>query len=363
MWWCLGWTTGKIPLTSASPRGKDAKHGRPGLLTQQKNLIIVSNKLRGNRGRDASLGYIPTPRDWNVLKMDKHTMPQIWKLKQFPHKVLKDATRNFNKKNLIGQGGSGDVYKGYLPKYSMYAATKPQERFPIAVKRIRRLGAQGHEEWLNELRYLSLISHPNVVNLIGYCSQGKHRMLVYEHMNGGSLEDHLLAEDNQSSIVMLNLPMSCLMLPSIPSSQDFGLARYGPEGDQSHVSSRILGTRGYFAPEYIATGHLSLKADVYSFGVVLLQILCGCGAVRKCSDGMKGNLAQWAKPYLSNTLELHRVIDKRQGHGFQLKEACEFAEITDCCLCSNPKKRPTMAQVVACLEKVEQKLELHNQKS
>ncbi|KAL0003957.1 hypothetical protein SO802_011518 [Lithocarpus litseifolius] len=134
---------------------------------------------------------------------------------------------------------------------------------------------------------------------------------------------------------------------------DFELAKYGPQGDQSHVSSRILGTKGDFAFEYIGTGHLTLKTDVYSFGVVLLEIFSGNCAAKKFSNGLEGNLVQWAKPYLSNKLDIHGVINKRIGENFPREGAQEFAWITLQCLGTDPTGRPEMREVVANLERLE----------
>lgn len=131
---------------------------------------------------------------------------------------------------------------------------------------------------------------------------------------------------------------------------DFGLAKFGPLGDKSHISTRVLGTRGYFAPEYIATGHLTLKTDVYSFGVVLLDIISGKTAAMRRTNGLAGN---WAKPYLSNKLALHQIIDEKLGRNIQMEEAQEFAEIILRCLNSDPKNRPTMSEVVAALEQLQ----------
>lgn len=110
------------------------------------------------------------------------------------------------------------------------------------------------------------------------------------------------------------------------------------------------------------SGHLTLQADVYSFGVVLLEILSGSGAVRKHSDGVVGNLARWAEPFLSNKLELHRVIDKRLGQNFPMEGAYELAQLILNCLCLNPKHRPTMAEVVGALEQIELNLGLHHKR-
>ncbi|KDP21210.1 hypothetical protein JCGZ_21681 [Jatropha curcas] len=106
---------------------------------------------------------------------------------------------------------------------------------------------------------------------------------------------------------------------------DFGLAKSGSGGGKTHVTTRILGTRGYFAPECVATGHLTLKTDVFSFVIVLLEILSGCGAVKKYSDDAAGNLAERAKPHLSNKWRLYHVIDKKL-RSTPIKEAHDFVK-------------------------------------
>ncbi|XP_042983322.1 probable serine/threonine-protein kinase PBL2 [Carya illinoinensis] len=136
-----------------------------------------------------------------------------------------------------------------------------------------------------------------------------------------------------------------------PKLSDFGLARYGPQDEQSHISSRVLGTRGYFAPEYFAKGHLTLKTDIYSFGVVLLEIISGYGAIENHSDGTVGDLVEWAKPYLRNK---QCIIDKRLGNNFPREGAQKYAKIILRCLNFDPKGRPTMSEVVADLERLVQ---------
>ncbi|XP_068331700.1 probable serine/threonine-protein kinase PBL11 [Pyrus communis] len=278
--------------------------------------------------------------------------------------ALKASTRKFSSKNLIGQGGFGDVYKGYVRYCNMKAAAKPSEGFPIAIKRLRKTALQGDEQWENERKFMSKISHPNIVKLIGYCCEGEHRMLVYEYMSGGSLEAQLMAENatrldwRRRTKVALGVAkaLHCLHTRGVPDFNaklsDFGLAKYGPKDDHDHVMSRVLGTKGYIAPEYIGTGHVTLKTDVYSFGVVLLEIFSGSCAVKKYSDGMAGDLTKWAEPYLSNRQQLHCVIDQRLGNNFPVEKAHKFAELILRCLDSDPTSRPTMTEVVADLEEL-----------
>ncbi|KAF9605777.1 hypothetical protein IFM89_018443 [Coptis chinensis] len=300
----------------------------------------------------------------------------------FPYSVLKTATQRFNSKNLIGQGGFGDVYRGWIDLHTM-DAVKPGTGRAIAIKKLRKEGVQGHNEWLNELIILSQFNHPNVVKLIGYCSEGNKRILVYEYMPRGSLEGYLVREcgyglswsrrlkialgaakglaylhTSKKPVIHRDLKASNVLLDSElnPKISDFGLAKYGPQGDKSHISTRILGTRGYFAPEYVATGHLTIRTDVYSFGVVLLELFCGCGAIRKHTDGMAGDLAVWARPYLSNRKHLSYVIDRKLRKNLCIEQASVFANIILQCLDHDPKSRPTMKEVVNALEQLQQSM-------
>ncbi|KAL7163937.1 hypothetical protein ACSBR2_039946 [Camellia fascicularis] len=328
--------------------------------------------------------------EYGVSKMNmKDEVVHAYICKCFCYDILKEATNKFSKKNLLGEGGFGDVYKGWID-YCTMSAAKPGAGTPIAVKRLRKEGAQGCEEWLNELTFLGKLSHPNVVKLTGHCCEGNHRILVYEFMTKGSLEAHLSREGKTElnwsrrikiavesargleylhnavrPVIHRDLKSSNILLDSGFNAKlsDFGLAKLGPQGDKTHISTRTLGTPGYLAPEYIGTGHLTFKTDVYSFGVVLLEILSGLSAVKIHSNGVARDLAKWARSYLSNRQEvINRVIDKRLGNDFQIEEAYEFAEIILRCLALSPKSRPTMTEVVHALEQLEKKVFKKKQK-
>jgi serine/threonine protein kinase len=148
-------------------------------------------------------------------------------------------------------------------------------------------------------------------------------------------------------------------LPPTPSQHfnaklsDFGLAKDGPAGGSSHVTTRVMGTYGYAAPEYVATGHLYVKSDVYGFGVVLLEILTGLRALDTDRPTAQHNLVDWAKPYLADRRKLARLVDPRLEGQYPSRGAQLAAQLTLRCLAADHKNRPSMREVVAVLEEVE----------
>ncbi|KAL2475586.1 Protein kinase superfamily protein [Abeliophyllum distichum] len=257
----------------------------------------------------------------------------------FTFRELASATENFNPELLVGEGGFGRVYKGHLKTTNQI----------VAVKQLDRNGVQGNREFLAEVLTLSLVHHPNLVNLIGYCADGHQRILVYEYMCNGSLEGHLL--DMVLRVIVLffysqTLPLNKKPLdwytrmkiangaaqgleylhdtanPPIiyrdfkpsnilldeqfnPKLSDFGLAKLGPTGEQDHVLTRVMGTYGYCAPEYAQTGKLTTKSDVYSFGVVFLEIISGRRAIDNTKPTEEQNLVAWAKPLFKDKAKVH----------------------------------------------------------
>ncbi|KAG6512877.1 probable serine/threonine-protein kinase PBL3 [Zingiber officinale] len=291
-------------------------------------------------------------------------------LKDFSLNDLKNATKNFRSDSLIGEGGFGYVYKGWIGE--------PSSSMVVAVKKLKPDGIQGHNEWLTEVNCLGQLHHPNLVKLIGYCSEGDNRLLVYEYMPKGSLDNHLnrraeplswqtrikvavqaarglsylndeckiIYRDVKSSNILLDLEFNAKL-------SDFGLAKDGPTGDDTHVSTRIVGTYGYAAPEYIATGRLSVKADVYSFGVVLLEILTGRRAFDRARVGAEQKLVDWARPQLGNKHKLRRIADPKLDGEYPKKGALELSLLAQQCIGEDAKKRPAMFEVLASLEKLQ----------
>ncbi|XP_062210082.1 serine/threonine-protein kinase RIPK-like isoform X2 [Phragmites australis] len=190
---------------------------------------------------------------------------------------LRAVTRDFSMTNFIGEGGFGPVYKGYVDE-----KVKPGLcAQPVAVKLLDLEGGQGHNEWLTEVIFLGQLRHPHLVKLIGYCYEDEHRLLVYEFMTRGSLEKHLFKKyaasmpwstrlkiaigaakglaflhEAEKPVIYRDFKTSNILLDSDYKAKlsDFGLAKDGPEEDETHVSTRVMGTQGYAAPEYIMTG-------------------------------------------------------------------------------------------------------------
>ncbi|XP_068641800.1 probable serine/threonine-protein kinase PBL17 isoform X2 [Aristolochia californica] len=291
----------------------------------------------------------------------------------FTYNEMKLATKNFRPDLILGEGGFGVVYKGFIDE-SIRPGYKSTQ---VAVKVLDPEGFQGDREWLAEVNYLGQLSHPNLVKLIGYCCEDEHRLLVYEYMACGSLEKHLFRRvcvtmtwptrmkiacgaakglaflhEAERPIIYRDFKTSNILLDSDYNAKlsDFGLAKDGPMGDQTHVSTRVMGTYGYAAPEYVMTGHLTARSDVYGFGVVLLEILIGRRAMDKSRPSREHNLVEWARPLLNHNRKMLKILDPRIEGQYSVKAAQKAANLAYQCLSQNPKGRPTMTQVVEILE-------------
>ncbi|MQL73642.1 hypothetical protein Taro_006021 [Colocasia esculenta] len=283
------------------------------------------------------------------------------------------ATQNFSASLLIGEGGFGPVYKGYVDE-KLRPGMRAQ---PVAVKLLDLEGLQGHKEWLAEVIFLGQLRHPHLVKLIGYCCEDEHRLLVYEFMAKGSLENHLFRRffaslpwktrlkiaigaakglaflhEAEKPVIFRDFKASNILLDSDYKAKlsDFGLAKDGPQGEDTHVSTRVMGTQGYAAPEYIMTGHLTTKSDVYSFGVVLLELLSGRRSVDRTRAGREQNLVEWARPWLNDPRKLNRVMDSGLDGQYSVKGAQKAAALAYQCLSHAPKNRPLMKSIVETLE-------------
>ncbi|KAL8139790.1 hypothetical protein V2J09_005811 [Rumex salicifolius] len=291
----------------------------------------------------------------------------------FSHDELRLITNNFAISNYLGEGGFGAVYKGFIDD-SLKTGLDAQL---VAVKMLDLEGKQGHKEWLTEVIFLGQLRHEHLVKLIGYCYENDQRSLVYEYMERGNLDSQLfrrcsaplpwltrmkiaveaakglafLHEENQPVIFRDFKAANILLSPNYTAKlSDFGFARDGPGDDKTHISTQnILGTKGYVAPEYIMTGHLTTMSDVYSYGVVLLELLTGRRCMDKSRPRKEQSLVDWARPRLKDYQKLDLIMDPRLEGQYSLEGAKIAAHLAYQCLSHQAKTRPTMGTVVKTL--------------
>lgn len=275
---------------------------------------------------------------------------------------------------MIGEGGFGRVYKGNL------------EGQTVAIKQLNLDGLQGNQEFCVEVLMLSLLHHPNLVTLTGYCSSGDQRLLVYEYMPNGCLEDHLFDLEPEKEPLNWNTRMKiavgsargleylhCKANPPViyrdlksanilldknfnPKLSDFGLAKLGPVGDKTHVSTRVMGTYGYCAPEYAMSGKLTLKSDIYSFGVVLLELISGRKVIDLNKKPGQQNLLVWSRPLLKDRRKFIQLVDPSLRGRFPVRSLYQVIAITAMCLNDHANSRPFVGDIVVALEYVASRL-------
>ncbi|CAA7403816.1 unnamed protein product [Spirodela intermedia] len=339
----------------------------------------ASSSCRGNsiscESSSAEASSKPSIRTIAALCEEK-----IGSLRAFDLSELHVATSGFSWRTKIGEGGFGSVYRGLLEP----SDPQQSEIMQVAIKKLNQGSLQGHKEWMAEIQFLSVVDHPNLVKLVGYCGEntdrGIQRLLVYEFMPNKTLEDHLftkvqpplswrtrlrvalgvaeglryLHEGLEIQVIYRDFKASNVLLDEDfePKLSDFGLAREGPSDGRTHVSTAVVGTYGYAAPEYIKTGHLTTKSDVWSFGIVLFEILTG----RRCLDlgrpRSERKLLDWVKEFPVESGRFTMIIDPRLQNRYSISASRYTANLANSCLSTNPKARPTMSQVVESLRHI-----------
>ncbi|KAL0670561.1 hypothetical protein Bca4012_033265 [Brassica carinata] len=263
------------------------------------------------------------------------------KLRMFTLSELRVITHNFSRSNMLGEGGFGPVYKGFIDD-----KVKPGlEAQPVAVKALDLHGHQGHREWLAEIIFLGQLRN-SVAMAWGIrmkIALGAAKGLAFLH----EAEKPVIYRDFKTSNILLDCNYNAKL-------SDFGLAKDGPEGEHTHVTTRVMGTQGYAAPEYIMTGHLTTMNDVYSFGVVLLELITGKRSVDTTRARREQSLVEWARPMLRDQRKLDRIIDPRLECQYKTEAAQAAAALAFKCLSQNPKYRPTMSDVVKVLESIQE---------
>lgn len=284
---------------------------------------------------------------------------------------LKRATDNFDTKRILGQGGFGQVFCGKL-----------EDGSNIAVKLINRDDQRRAKEFKAEVEMLSRLHHRNLVKLIGVCLEDHHQCLVYELVSNGSVEYHLhgkkkdglpldwntrlkialgaarglayLHEDANPRVIHRDFKASNILLEEdfTPKISDFGLAKAGPEEENGHISTTVMGTFGYVAPEYAMTGHLLVKSDVYSYGVVLLELLSGRKPIDLTQPSGDENLVNWARPHLSSKEGLQKLVDPTLKGRAAFNSFARVAAVASMCVQPDASHRLFMGEVVQALKVV-----------
>lgn len=297
----------------------------------------------------------------------------------FTYDELAHATNNFSAQNLLGEGGFGRVYKGVLV-----------DGRDIAVKQLKIGSGQGEREFRAEVEIISRVHHRHLVSLVGYCISEHDRLLVYDYVPNDTLHYHLhgegrpvmdwetrvkvaagaargiayLHEDCHPRIIHRDIKSSNILLDKNFEAQvsDFGLAKLALDSN-THVTTRVMGTFGYMAPEYATSGKLTEKSDVYSFGVVLLELITG----RKPVDGSQPlgdeSLVEWARPVLTQALEdedFEALVDPKLQKRYVEIEMFRMIEAAAACVRHSATKRPRMSQVVRALDSLDELSDLSN---
>ncbi|KAL0353243.1 UNVERIFIED_CONTAM: putative serine/threonine-protein kinase PBL23 [Sesamum angustifolium] len=258
----------------------------------------------------------------------------------YTFRELASATENFSLKLLLGEGGFGRVYKGCLKTTNQV----------VAVKQLDGNGIQGNREFLAEVLTLSMVHHPNLVKLIGYCADGRQRILVYEYMENGSLEDHLLdlAPEKKPLDWYTRMHIAKGVAQGLEYLHDTANPPLGPTGREDQVSTMVM--NGYCAPEYEKTGQLTTRSDVYSFGVVFLEIITGRRAIDNSRPPEEENLVAWAKPLFKDRKNFKLMADPMLEGNYPVKGLYQAIAVAAMCLQDEASTRPLIGDVVTALE-------------
>ncbi|KAK4765933.1 hypothetical protein SAY87_007575 [Trapa incisa] len=350
----------------------DYKFGLPSPFASSQNsdsVFLQPNPPVALAGSLSGSNYMYSPSDAGAIN---NTGP--W----FTYEELLHATDGFSSLNILGEGGFGCVYKGVLA-----------DGREVAVKQLKIGSGQGEREFRAEVEIISRVHHRHLVSLVGYCILEQHRLLIYDYVPNNTLHYHLhsegrpvldwatrvkvaagaargiayLHEDCHPRIIHRDIKSSNILLDSNFEAQvsDFGLAKL--VDSNTHVTTRVMGTFGYMAPEYATSGKLTEKSDVYSFGVVLLELITGRKPVDASQPLGDESLVQWARPLLAQALDdedFEGLVDLKLEKNYVASELFRMIEAAAVCVRHSATKRPRMSQVVRSLDSLDELLDLSN---
>ncbi|PRQ35242.1 putative protein kinase RLK-Pelle-SD-2b family [Rosa chinensis] len=331
-------------------------------------LIIIGSVLLSSSGILnfilPLITYVVVSRMYSRKAVPVPPNYQGMNLKYFTYEELKEATNEF--KEELGRGASATVFKGVL------ACDKGK---CVAVKILDAKVRENDLEFNAEVRAIGRTNHRNLVQLLGFCNEGQHRVLVYEFMSNGTLASFLFGETRPNwyqrrqialgtarGLLYLHDECSCQIVHCDIKPQnillddsftarisDFGLAKL-LRLDQTLTITGIRGTKGYVAPEWFKNLPITAKVDVYSFGILLLEIIC-CRKKfdEEAEDGDQIILADWAYDCYKQK-KLHLLLEKNDEAIEDIKMMEKYVMIAMWCIQEDPSLRPTMKKTIHMLE-------------
>ncbi|KAL0463760.1 UNVERIFIED_CONTAM: protein STRUBBELIG-RECEPTOR FAMILY 7 [Sesamum latifolium] len=257
---------------------------------------------------------------------------------------LQTATNSFSVDNLIGEGTLGRVYRAQLDDGQV-----------LAVKKIKSPSQSNSKDFVDIVSEVSRLRHPNVTELVGYCSEHEQHLLVYELHQNGTLHEFLHLLDDQSKALTWNNRVKIALGAARAIDKQFScsnqvvLCRLWVRKTDHESSDEAS---GYNAPEVSMSGQYTVKSDVYSFGVVMLELLSGRTPFDSSRPRTEQSLVRWATPQLHDIDALAKMVDPALDGLYPVKSLSRFADVIALCVQPEPEFRPPMSEVVESLVRV-----------